>query len=287
LNFFGRGLTNGGVVREEQREVPSHVAGACTALSIYEKLKSLKSGTNDETNGRHIIPDLAFSLVNGTENPRILDVGAGHGVDISAIASNLTKAGMQPVMFAIETFPVAIEKLKTLGVSVHSIDIEREPLPFSNAYFDVVICNQVLEHTKEIFWIVSELARVTKKGGKLIIGVPNLGSLHNRIALLAGYQPPAISVFGTHVRGFTVPGLTKFLEMGSFLEVSAVIGGNFYPFPPSLSRKLSRAFPSLSVSSFYLVDRTLNDGSFLSIFDSNLATSLVDTPYFRGRSAND
>jgi hypothetical protein len=127
-----------------------------------------------------------------------------------------------------------------------------------------------------------KLTRV-KKGGKIIIGVPNLGSLHNRLALLAGHQPPAIGVFGTHVRGFTVRGLTEFLELGGFLKVSCVLGGNFYPFPASISRKLSRALPGLSVSSFYLVERTEKNGSFLSLFETNLAEKLVDTPYFRGR----
>ncbi len=256
-------------------------------MGIYERLKSLKSGTNDETNGRHIIPGLTISLINGEssseDRPRILDVGAGHGVDLANIAYNLSKTGRTPEISAIETFPVAIQKLKAIGVSVRSIDIEREPLPFANGYFDVVICNQVLEHTKEIFWIVSELARVTKQGGKLIVGVPNLGSLHNRIALLAGYQPPAINVLGTHIRGFTVPGFTEFLETGDYLKVSAVIGGNFYPFPPTISRKLSKILPSLSVSSFYLIERTPIEGSFLSVFNSDIAVSLVDTPYFRGR----
>ncbi len=252
-------------------------------MGIYETLRSLKSGTNDETNGRHIIPGLASSMVNGNDRPRILDVGAGHGVDLANIAFDLSKSGKSPEISAIETFPVAIEKLKDLGVSVYSIDIEREPLPFGDAHFDIVICNQVLEHTKEIFWIVSELTRVTKKGGKLIIGVPNLGSLHNRLALLAGYQPPAIGVLGTHIRGFTVPGLTEFLEIGGLLKVSAVIGGNFYPFSPMISRKLSRLLPTLSVSSFYLIERTQKEGSLLSIFDSGMAASLVDTPYFRGQ----
>jgi len=251
-------------------------------LGIYEKLRSLKSGTNDETNGRHIIPGLASSLVTGNSHPRILDIGAGHGVDLANILLELSRTGNAPEISAIETFPVAIDKLKSLGVSVHSIDIEREPLPFKDAHFDIVLCNQVLEHTKEIFWIVSELTRVTKKRGKIIIGVPNLGSLHNRLALLAGYQPPAIGVLGTHVRGFTIPGLTEFLETGGFLKVSRVIGGNFYPFPPMFSRLLAKLLPSFSVSSFYLVERAELAGSFLSVFKTPIADALVDTPYFTG-----
>ncbi len=32
--------------------------------------------------------------------------------------------------------------------------------------------------------------------------------------------------------GFTVPGLTDFLQRGGILKVDEVIGGNFYPFSP-------------------------------------------------------
>jgi hypothetical protein len=97
------------------------------------------------------------------------------------------------------------------------------------------------------------------------------------------YQPPAINVVGTHVRGFTIPGLTEFLELGEVLKIQAVAGGNFYPLPPWASRPLSRLLPGLSVSSFYLTER-IKAANFLSVLDGDLAAELVDTPYYRGPS---
>jgi SAM-dependent methyltransferase len=247
---------------------------------LYRILKTAKSGTNDETNGRHVVPTEVFRST-AVKRPRILDVGAGHGADLRTIMDLLASEDRTPEIFAIETFPTAVEKLIRLRVNVSSVDIERDKLPYDDNFFDVVLCNQVLEHTKEIFWIVSEMARVTKPNCKMIIGVPNLGSLHNRLALLAGYQPPAIGVLGTHVRGFTIPGLKEFLEVGGVLKVKKIIGGNFYPFLPSLSRPLSRALPSLSVSSFFIIEK-ISCANFLDIFKSQLAAGLVDTPYYRG-----
>ena len=208
-------------------------------------------------------------------------MGAGRGADLEKIALDLERTGKRPELFAIKSFPLSVAALRDLGVSVTSIDIEHAQLPFNAHFFDVIICNQVLEHTKEIFWVISEIARVLKIGGTLILGVPNLGSLHNRLALLAGYQPPAIAVFGPHVRGFTVPDLKMFLETRDILKVKKVSGGNFYPFPPKISRLLARLLPSLAVSSFYIVERQ-GGGNFLSIFDTEQALGLVDTPYFRG-----
>lgn len=249
--------------------------------ALYQVLRSLKSGTEDETNGRHIVPIEAVRGCGSATRPRILDVGAGRGADLAQIAADLQRTGGRPELYAVESFPLSIETLRRLSVTVTSIDIEHAALPFDRSFFDVVICNQVLEHTKEIFWVIAEIGRVLKRGGTLIVGVPNLGSLHNRIALLFGQQPPAIAVFGAHVRGFTIPGLRAFLEIGGQLRVRKVLGGNFYPFPPNLSRPLSRALPSLAVSSFYIVER-VGDGDFLKVFDTKDAAALVDTPYFRG-----
>jgi SAM-dependent methyltransferase len=246
---------------------------------LYDYLKSLKSGTNDETNGRHIVAREAAKACVSIANPRILDVGAGYGRDLMATGELL---GRSHELYAIEAFPQAVEFLRSRQIDVQSVNLERERLPFEDGFFDVVICNQVLEHLKEIFWTTSELSRVTKVGGKLVIGVPNLGSLHNRLSLMFGRQPPAMRVFGPHVRGYTASGMTDFLERGGFLKVSKIFGGNFYPLPPSTSRLMSNYFPSLSVSSFYVVER-VKDGNFLSILSTPQAMELVDTPYFRGQ----
>lgn len=45
-------------------------------------------------------------------------------------------------------------------------------LPFADESVDVVICGQVLEHCKNPFKLVTEIARVMKKGAKLYITAP-------------------------------------------------------------------------------------------------------------------
>ncbi len=249
--------------------------------AIYAYLRRLKSNTNDESNGRHIVPPLVIGLCGTNESPAILDVGAGYGADLLAIKRSIPRA----TTAAVEGFPQAVAYLRAAGVAVTSIDFERERLPFDGESFDVVMCNQVIEHTKELFWVVAELARVCKVGGHLLVGVPNLGSLHNRIALLLGRQPPAIHVFGPHVRGFTIDGLRDFLLAGDVLRVERVVGSNFYPFPPFVSRLLARGLPGLAVSSFFAV-RKVSGASFLDVLDSPRGAELVDTPYFRGVSGS-
>ena len=82
------------------------------------------------------------------------------------------------------------EKLKDRGIESVSINIESQPLPFENETIDLLIANQVLEHTKEIFFINHEVFRDLKVGGVLYLGVPNVLSLHNRLLGLMGFTPP-------------------------------------------------------------------------------------------------
>lgn len=73
-------------------------------------------------------------------------------------------------------------------------DLNRDALPWADATFDVVVCNEIIEHIFDTDRLLEEMHRVLKPGGKLIISTPNLASLPNRLGLLLGWQP-----FGTEV----------------------------------------------------------------------------------------
>ncbi|MEA2101747.1 MAG: class I SAM-dependent methyltransferase, partial [Thermodesulfobacteriota bacterium] len=130
---------------------------------------------------------------------------------------------------------------------------------------DLVIANQILEHTKEIFWIFNEISRVLRIGGRMIIGVPNLASLHNRILLLLGRQPSPIKSTSAHVRGFTRSDLMRFMECwpGGYRLIDFQ-GSNFYPFPSLIARPLARCLPTMAWGIFLLVEKTrAYDGAFV------------------------
>lgn len=224
--------------------------------------------------GRHVVADFL-----GAARPyeSVLDIGAGRGVDLLAAR----KLEPSAALHGVEVDQGAYERLGQLGVHTYRCEIEREPLPLADGSMDVVIMNQVLEHTKEIFWILHEVSRVLSVGGTLILGVPNLASLHNRILLFLGRQPAAIQPHTAHVRGFTRSGLLSLLAIcypGGY-RLRAWAGSNFYPFPASLARLVARWLPSLAVGLFLMLEKARPyQGDFLNY----LAQNRLQTNFYTG-----
>lgn len=53
-----------------------------------------------------------------------------------------------------------------------------EELPFADASFDTILCTEVLEHTRHPFQVLTELARLLKPGGHLILSTPFIYPIH-------------------------------------------------------------------------------------------------------------
>ncbi len=184
---------------------------------------------------------------------RLLDVGCWDGAETVRIAELLHA---RP--YGIEIFPEPAADAEHRGVEVARVDLESSPFPWEDGSFDVVIANQVFEHLKNIWLPMSEILRVTRDGGWLVISAPNLGSLHNRLLLLAGVQPTSIRTFGPHVRGYTSSELLRFARHGDAYELVRRVGVGFYPFRARLAAPLARAWPGASHTTVLLLRKRRN-----------------------------
>lgn len=240
----------------------------------------LKAGTENLNYGRETLAALAAEHAERARFPEavtLLDLGAGTGADLFLVREALLPRKVR--LCGVEVEPAAARALGARGVEVFPLDLERDSLPFGDGSVHLVVANQVLEHTKEIFWILSEVSRVLAPSGAFLVGLPNLASLHNRILLLLGLQPSSIEWLGPHVRGATADGFRRFAEAGEFLRLRKLRGGNFYPFPPPLARPLARLLPRMAVSLFFLLERTDRRGTFLSCLEDGRKW---ETPFYRG-----
>jgi len=201
--------------------------------------------------GRHLICDF---LKQSHSFDTVLDIGAGTGVDLK-LARDINEHCR---LIALESYAPNIKTLQDNKIEVYQIDIEKESFPFDNEKIDIIIANQILEHTKEVFWIFHEITRLLPVGGKLILAVPNLAALHNRILLSLGRQPSPIKTRSAHVRGFTQHDLLNFLEscFPSGYELRDFKGSNFYPFPPIIAKPLAKILPNMAWGIFLLLEKT-------------------------------
>ena len=207
----------------------------------------------------------------------VIDIGAGSGSDLM-IAKEINH---NAILYGVEVDDNKAKELKKAGHIIDCLNIERDKLPFVDCSIDVVIANQIFEHTKDIFWICHEISRVLVVGGKLILGVPNLAAFHNRLLLLFGKQPASIKNNSAHIRGFTKDDIISFFNIcfPRGYSLIAFNGSNFYPFPPAIAMSLSKLFPTGATSIFFLL---LKKEKYNRQFMDYLEVAKLETNFYMG-----
>lgn len=72
----------------------------------------------------------------------------------------------------------------------YSVDLEKTPLPADDESFDYVVCSEVIEHMEiDPMFMLSEINRVLKPGGILILSTPNAVSTHSLTKMVYGIEP--------------------------------------------------------------------------------------------------
>lgn len=113
--------------------------------------------------------------------------------------------------------------LPTMTVSVESVDIESQPLPFPAGSVDVVVCWEVLEHLgRDPMFLLHEINRILVGDGLLHLTTPNSASAVSFAKVAdgetAGIWPVFLVSGGSdrHNREYTPAELTRLLEAAGF-----------------------------------------------------------------------
>lgn len=161
---------------------------------------------------------------------RFLDVGCGDGQLLAAADGHFQD------LVGLDVSPDAVAATRALlgdraDVVTGSLD---DPLPFEDGAFDAVACCTVLEHVFDPHKAASELARVTRAGGTVLIAVPNLAYARHRLRLLRGRMPitalapsPTTGWDGSHIQYFTWRELRALLVWAGLEPVRLTGSGAF------------------------------------------------------------
>ncbi len=94
-----------------------------------------------------------------------------------------------------------VRRAREQHIEAYMCDISSERLPLDDGTVTCVYMGEVIEHLVDPDYAFEEIARVTRKGGMIVITTPNLASWYNRLLLLAGIQPLGTEVSSKFILG--------------------------------------------------------------------------------------
>jgi len=175
---------------------------------------------------RAIVMDtLATYVTPGKQRVKILDFGCGSGL----LVDELSKKGMS--VYGVDMSEEAIAFGKSRGIKGLSV-LSSDHIDFPDDTFDAILMLDVLEHLEPVDHILTEVERILKPGGVMIIMVP-------AFMFLWGIQ----DTVSQHYRRYTKPTLSADIRRSTKLEPIRISYFNTFLFPPiALVRIVSSYF---------------------------------------------
>jgi len=156
-----------------------------------------------------------FLLAHVGAGASVLDVGCGEGV----FASELARAGARGVGVDVAEEPLRRARARDPGLEVRLIDGEG-PWDLPDAVFDVVWAGEVIEHVVDTAAWLSEVRRVLRSSGSLLLSTPSHGALKRvRLALSARAWDEHFDPLGDHLRFYTRSSLSRLMREFRFEQV--------------------------------------------------------------------
>jgi 2-polyprenyl-3-methyl-5-hydroxy-6-metoxy-1,4-benzoquinol methylase len=156
-----------------------------------------------------------FLLDRVRAGERVLDVGCAEG----RFAAELTRAGADVVGIDVAEEPLRRARVRHPGLDVRLV-ADAGPWDLDDASFDVVWAGEVLEHVLDTAAWLSEVRRVLRSGGRLLVSTPAHGPLTlARLALSKRAFAAHFDPRGDHLRVYSRDTLTRLLAELRFQEV--------------------------------------------------------------------
>ena len=182
---------------------------------------------------------------------KMLDIGCYDGT----LGEVFLKKGWS--VHGIEAHGQACLEAGRKGLDVLKRNIE-EGLPYPENTFDLVVAAEIIEHLYDTDEFLENIKRILKPQGVLILTVPNVACLANRVGLLLGKYPRLCEYqagkAGGHIRVYTKKALMDQLCQHDFqplkcrgANLPCPMGLNFIPkFVKKMAVRLGDFTPSIA-----------------------------------------
>lgn len=193
------------------------------------------------------------------KDARIVELGCGDGSLLMEVADALNISDV----YGVDIDERSLKKATGRGVKTFKANLNSDPLPFKDGFFDVVLMEETIEHLVNPDNAIREVHRVLKEGGLFLLSTPNLAWWLNRLALLFGHQPywsECSTMYNVgkfrrnlniplsgHLRLYTYRALKQLLELHGFKAIASkgVTYSNLPPIFKHLDNLISK-MPSLA-----------------------------------------
>lgn len=152
----------------------------------------------------------------------VVDIGCGFG-GLSVHVARLL--GVDDV-WGIDIDGDVLEEAEAKGVRTTRLDVSESPLPYPDDSTDFVMSLGMMDYLTSYDGLIKEIHRVLRPGGYALVALPNLASWHNRLLLLAGYQPRDVEVSAEVATGIApiykdreITGHIHIPTVGAFVEL--------------------------------------------------------------------
>lgn len=174
----------------------------------------------------------------GTEGDRILEMGAYLQIT-PALRSRLGYGEVRGCYYGRAGQVDRREKTSESGelfcCEIDLFDAEKDVFPYPDGHFAVVLCCELIEHlASDPMFMMAEINRVLRDGGRVLLSTPNICSLRALAAILQGFHPgffpaylkPSVEGDARHNREYTPKEIQRLLHDAGF-EVEKLDTGPF------------------------------------------------------------
>ncbi|MFX1453245.1 MAG: class I SAM-dependent methyltransferase [Promethearchaeota archaeon] len=145
-----------------------------------------------------------------SSNSKLVDLGCGEGHFTARFLKFINSDNLYGLDYSIS----AIKKAKSAFQDIEFCVADVFDLPYPDGYFDIVVCNNLIEHIENPVLLLKNIKRILKKDGHIIISTPSRYRLDNVARIIQGKRIQLISKY--HVTEYSVGQIIELLSYSGF-----------------------------------------------------------------------